>query len=173
MQKRQSLLSKEQVLKLIHNEKIEYLFWGVMTTLVYLVVRFASMVVFKAHPFIPVAIAQVISIVFAFFVNKYYVFNGEQSNSLIMQFLTFVAGRAGVALLDFAMTYIMIDKYSEFFINILFLRKFNYSSFIFSSVLTKPLIGSPVLLNSFICVFVIQVLAIVINYIVSKYFAFK
>ena len=166
-------IDRSVIEKFVFNEKIEYLFWGVMTTLVYLVVRFVTMIIFKDNPFIPVAFAQVISVAFAFVVNKYFVFDGEKSQSLMVQLITFVAGRAGVALLDFFLTYIMIEKFYAFFINIMFLRKINYASPPFSSGLTKHLIGNPVLLNSFIVVFIIQILAIVINYIVSKYWAFK
>ncbi|KID41097.1 GtrA family protein [Fructilactobacillus fructivorans] len=161
------------VKRLVFDEKIEYLFWGAMTTLVYFVSRFVSMKIFTSD-FIPVLIAQVLSIAFAFVVNKYFVFNsGTQSKTIQAQIVNFVAGRLFVLVLDFLMTYVMIDKFPQFFVKILFLDHFNYSAWLFQLPIVHGLIGSPILLNSFICVVGTQVMAIVINYFVSKYFAFK
>ncbi|XIF19626.1 MAG: GtrA family protein [Acetilactobacillus jinshanensis] len=67
-------MMKNLIRKFIFNEKIEYLFWGAMTTLVYFIARLMSMAMTTSN-MIPVGIAQVISIIFAFIVNKYLVFN--------------------------------------------------------------------------------------------------
>lgn len=162
-----------KIKKLIFNERIEYLFWGVLTTLVYLVTRLISVQIFTSA-FLPVWIAQIVSIAFAFIVNKFFVFNSnEHSKSLIAQILNFVSGRLIVFGLDYLLTFIMIDRFSDLSIKLLFLDKINYHNNFFAIGLINKTIGTPVLLNTFICVMLIQILAIVINYLVSKYFAFK
>lgn len=162
-----------KIKKLIFDERIEYLFWGVLTTLVYLVTRLISIQIFTSA-FIPVWIAQIVSIAFAFIVNKFFVFNSnEHSKSLIAQILNFISGRLIVFGLDYLLTFIMIDRFSDLSIKLLFLDKINYHNNFFAIGLINKTIGTPVLLNTFICVMLIQILAIVINYLVSKYFAFK
>ena len=163
---------KELIHKVIFNEKIEYLFWGAMTTLVYFIVRFASMATTHSS-MIPVALAQIISTIFAFIVNKYLVFNGKQSQRTATQFMVFIIGRALAAALDFLLTFLMIDRFDHFFIKLFLLDRINYHLPIFSTRIIKTLIGTPILLNKFIVVILIQIIIIIINFIVSKYFAFK
>lgn len=159
--------------KFIYDEKIKYLFWGAMTTLIYFIARFLSMLLTKSN-MIPVAIAQVISIIFAFFVNKYFVFNhGSQSKSLKSQALIFAFGRIASAGLDFLLTFIMISKYYRFFIRLFGLVKINYQLLLFRLPIINKLIGTPVLLESVISAIIIQIVIIVINFFLSKYWAFK
>lgn len=159
--------------KIIFDERIEYLFWGVLTTLVYLITRLISVHLFTSA-FIPVWIAQIVSIAFAFIVNKFFVFNStDHTKSLIVQIINFVSGRLIVFILDYLLTFLMIDRFSNLSIKFLFLNKINYHSNFFNIGIIHKTIGNPVLLNTFICVMLIQVLAIIINYLVSKYFAFK
>lgn len=160
------------ITKIIFNEKIEYLFWGAMTTLVYFIVRFISMAM-ASNSMIPVALAQVVSTIFAFIVNKYWVFNGPQSRGATVQFIIFIIGRAIAAAPDFLLTYLMIDRFYQFFIKLFLLNHVNYHASIFSLGIVKSLMGTPIRLNQFIVVILIQVMIIVINFIVSKYFAFK
>lgn len=159
--------------KIIYNQKIEYLFWGAITTLIYFMARFTSMMM-TDNSMIPVAFAQIMSIVFAFIVNKYLVFNDDnQSKAALEQFLIFIGGRAIAAGLDFLLTFLMIDRFYRFFIQLLFLNDLDYHLTIFKLGLVKSLMGTPILMNSFLCVVFIQVIIIIINYIISKYFAFK
>lgn len=157
----------------IFNQKIEYLFWGVITTLVYFVARILTML-FTSNVFIPVAIAQILSIAFAFVVNQKFVFNDKpKSNSLHTQIIIFIIGRASAMGLDFLLSYLMIKKFATVSIKLLGLSHINYQWILFSSKLTKHLIDTPYLVNTMIWMVLIQVIIIVINYIVSKYFAFK
>ncbi len=129
----------EKIAKIIHHEKIKYLFWGVVTT-----------------------------IVFAFWVNKYFVFSAQQSHSILVQLINFLVGRFIVALLDFGLTYVMIDCYPQFLIRLLMFTKIHYQTWPF-----HILIGNSIQLNAFLSVLVIQILLIVINYVISKYIVFS
>lgn len=157
---------------LLKSEKIIYLFWGIITTIFYLVVRFISMY-FINDPLFPVYIAQFTTIIFAFYVNKYFVFQKNiQARNILVQFFRFVLGRLFVALLDVVITYLFIKKYTDFIVNILFLDHINYSSFPFSITVVHDFIPNAYAFNSIIVVLFIQVLAVVLNYILSKWFIF-
>lgn len=75
--------------------------------------------------------------------------------------------------LDLMITYIAVVAYSKEIIHFLGLNAINYDYLLFSSSLTKGFIGTPALLNEFIFVFIVQILAIIINYIISKKAVFK
>lgn len=122
---------------------------------------------------LPVALAEGISIIFAFIVNKYLVFNNDkQAKSSTAQFIIFIIGRAIAASIDFLLTYLMIDRFARASIHWLMLRQID-SLGIFHLGFLQKMLGTPVLLNKISWVFAIQVIIIVLNYIVSKYFAFK
>ncbi|WP_223346864.1 GtrA family protein [Leuconostoc mesenteroides] len=94
---------------------MKYIFWGVATTIVYLIVRLISMKIFD-DTMLPVLISQTLTIIFAFVVNKLFVFTTKQTKSVFVQFIRFLWGRLFVAGIDFFLTYVMIEKYSNIFI---------------------------------------------------------
>ena len=79
--------------KLLKNEMILYLIFGVLTTIVYFVSRFL-VVGLTGNSLIAVIVAQISAIVFAFFTNKYFVFLDKESNPLVVlkQFFVFLSG---------------------------------------------------------------------------------
>ncbi len=166
------MTTSNSLANLMRNEKISYLFWGVLTTLVYFVVRFVSNGLFNL-PLLSAAIAELVSILFAFVTNRQFVFTNQKNNSLTFQLTTFFLGRLAVALMDLLVTYIVIDQYAAFFIRLLKLNAINYGNTFIKIPVIHFLIGTPTKLNAFICIMLIQVLAIVINYLLSKYLSFK
>ncbi|MDC2806893.1 GtrA family protein [Leuconostoc suionicum] len=157
--------------KYILSEKVKYLFWGIVTTVFYLVVRLISIRVVN-NDMIPVLISQFLTILFAFIVNKFFVFSQTQKKNIFVQFMNFILGRLVVTGLDLLLTYIMIDKYSSIFIHLLFLNKINFQVAPFSIPIVHSIIPNSVELNSFIVIILIQIIAIVVNYIISKYLIF-
>lgn len=157
--------------KYIFSEKVKYLFWGIVTTVFYLIVRLVSIRVID-NDMIPVLISQFFTVLFAFIVNKFFVFSQIQKKNIFVQFINFVLGRLVVAGLDLFLTYIMIDRYSSIFIHLLFLNKINFQSIPFSIPIVHAIISNSVELNSFIVIILIQIIAIVVNYIISKYLIF-
>ena len=61
------------IMKLIRDEKVKYLFWGVATTVFYFVFRFIVNVLTN-NPTIAAFLAEVVTIIFAFYVNRTFVF---------------------------------------------------------------------------------------------------
>ncbi len=160
--------------RLLKNEKILYLIFGIGTTAVYFLTRFL-IVNITGNSMWAVITAQVSAILFAYFTNKIFVFKDRKWKpfDLLKQLSGFIAGRAFVFALDLAITYVAVVAYSKEIIHFLGLNLINYDFILFSSSITKGFIGTPSLLNEFIFVFVVQVLAVIINYIISKKAVFK
>jgi putative flippase GtrA len=154
-------------------ELILYLIVGVATTVVYFVTRFSVYKVSKAAVF-SVLIAQIVSITFAFFANKFIVFNDKDNKkSLLSQFVTFALGRLFILVLDLVITFIFVDKFADFFIHLFRFDTINYAKGIYSMSPFSTYIGNAKTLNQFVWAMVSQVAAIVINYIISKFFVFN
>ncbi len=60
-----------------HRELVEYVFWGVMTTVVNYAVYFLLTKVFHVHYLTSNGIAWAVSVAFAYFVNKIFVFRSR------------------------------------------------------------------------------------------------
>ncbi|MGY3750832.1 GtrA family protein [Vagococcus acidifermentans] len=160
--------------KAFYRETILYLIFGVLTTVVYFVVRFTVNDMTGSSMIAAVA-GQVSAILFAFFTNKMFVFQDRKWSirALLIQLLAFTTGRLFVFALDLGVTYIAIERYADFFIRLFRFNRIDYQGALFSNSLTAKYIGSPELLNQFVFVLLLQVLAIVINYVVSKFGVFK
>lgn len=165
-------MKTQKIYILIRNEKIKYLFWGVITTIFYFFLRLSFDSIFKL-PIVSATLSEFFTILFAFFVNRKYVFTSEKKNSLAYQLITFFLGRIAVAIMDIVITYITIEKYSYFFIHLLRLDTIDYNNILFRFYIIKNIIGTPYQLNNIIWIIIIQVSAIIINYLVSKYWSFK
>ena len=159
--------------KLFNNQVIRYLFFGVLATIVYFIARFSALHL-GANTSLSVIVAQMVAILFAFFTNKYFVFQSENENkSTLLEFIQFVGARLSGILIDFVISYLAIDVFASFFINLFRLNHIDYTRGIFHISPFSNFIGSDILLNTFIWTTIIQVIIIVANYFISKYFVFK
>ncbi|MGX6992503.1 hypothetical protein CBF34_02985 [Vagococcus penaei] len=155
--------------RFVNRETITYLIFGILTTAVYFITRF-SVIAITENSMRAVIWAQVTAILFAYFTNKIFVFQDKnwQPIAILTQLIGFIIGRLFVFFLDIGITWFAVDQYSDFFIHFLFFDQFNYESFFFSNPILVRFIGNAALLNEFIFALLVQVLAIVINYIISK-----
>ncbi|MEG0550663.1 MAG: GtrA family protein [Vagococcus sp.] len=160
--------------KIVNKESITYIIFGVFTTLVYFITRF-MVVNLTGNSMLGVTIAQVVAILFAYLTNKVFVFKNKDWQPLVVlkQLFGFILGRLFVFALDLGLTFIAVEKFSDFFIHLFFFDKINYDFILFSHPLTTKFIGSAELLNEFVFALFVQVLAIVINYLISKKAVFK
>lgn len=155
------------VLKLIKNEKIKYLFWGIVTTVFYFVVRL--LLDTFVTPVLSATITEILTIFFAFYVNRRFVFTKQKSKSLVYQLITFFSGRIVVMFADMLITFLAIEKYYAFFIAVF---KLNTLAYALDSIIgINYLTGYR--LNNLFWICIIQIFAIVFNFIVSKYLSFK
>lgn len=160
--------------KIINRETMSYIFFGILTTVVYFLSRF-TIINLTDNSMLSVTIAQISAILFAYITNKIFVFRDSNWHFLyiIKQLLGFVLARLFVFILDLSVTFLAVETYSKQIINFMRLDSINYDSMLFSSALTKNIIGSKELLNEFIFALIVQVLAIILNYIISKKAIFK
>lgn len=155
--------------KFVNRETIAYIIFGVFTTIVYFLTRFAILK-FTGNSLLSVVVAQFSAILFAYITNKIFVFKDTEWGpiNLLKQFTKFTLGRMLVFALDITITFVAIVQFQSFFIRVLFLDRIDYELFIFDNILTNNFIGSPQLLNEFLFAMLVQVLAIILNYIISK-----
>ena len=131
-----------------HKEVILYLIFGVLTTVVSLIVKYALLftVLEASNAFelqLAVVISWIVAVLFAYFTNRAFVFESKNENKL-KEFISFVIARISTQLLEMFIMW--------FFVTLLKLNS-----------------------NLYVVIFTLlaQVLVIVGNYILSKIFVFK
>lgn len=138
------------VKKLIQNEVVKYLFFGVVTTVFYILVR-TLLFYFTNIASLSATLANALSILFAFFTNDYFVFSQERKGWL-KRLVKFFSARIGTLLVDVGLAYFLVDLFPE-------------------------IIGTFVNNNKsqvdFIVTIISQFAMVVLNYFISKYFVFK
>lgn len=151
-----------------------YSVFGTTATFIYFFIRFMSKN-WTDNVLVTVILAQAVAIVFSFFANKFFVFQntGLGLARSAKQFIEFVAGRFFVIMLDLGIAYFFVEKYSRMTITLFHLQKINYQRLLFRHPLIGPYMGNAYLLNEFIFTIFSQVLATVINYVVSKRIVFN
>lgn len=128
---------------------VTYLIAGVGTTIVYFIIK---MLLFSAtgSGVISEIVAQGVSILFAFFTNKRWVFE-KTSNKVLHEFIKFVISRLLVLLLSVVANWYFVDRHPQLLVKTLSLN-LKQSVFVLSLFL--------------------QVLTIILNYIFSKFLIF-
>lgn len=161
-----------------YEEAIMYIFFGGLTTVVYYIARFGSRLIlsdFGGASLVATAIAQIVAITFAFVTNKKFVFKSktESKAQLLKEAIAFYAGRGVTFLLDMLITFVFVEQFADFFIDLFSLESINYNSSFMSYSLISGLMGSPVKMNEFIWTMLSQVMILLLNYFFSKLFVFK
>lgn len=131
------------------SEVFKYLFFGVLATLVYMVTR-ALLFGLTTQGTLSAVLANAIAIIFAFFTNDSFVFQQERAGMGI-RFVKFVGARLLTLVLDLVLAYLLVDTYPE--------------------VIGQFVDNNQGLVNAIESLFS-QVLIIVLNYVISKFFVF-
>ena len=140
----------QQIIRFLNSEVFRYLFFGGLTTLVYLFVRMCLNLL-QVHVLVSVIIANILSILFAFFTNDKWVFR-QKSQGWPKRLLQFTTARLLTMILDFLLAYILVDR--------------------FPMIIGQFVDGHPAMINLIESLFA-QVTVIVLNYFISKFFVFK
>ena len=130
-------------------EVFKYLFFGVLATLVYMLSRILIFQLTQQGT-LSAVLASAIAIIFAFFTNDMFVFNQEKTG-MATRFVKFVGARLLTLVLDLALAYFLVDTYPE--------------------IIGQFVGHSQAWVNGIESLFS-QVLIIVLNYIISKFFVF-
>ena len=92
-------------------EVISYLIFGILTTLVNIVVYTFCKDVLQIQYLISNAIAWIVSVLFAYFTNRKYVF--ESHNSLIInELVKFIGARVSTGIMDMLLMWLFVDVLS-------------------------------------------------------------
>jgi len=126
-------------------EVFKYLFFGVLATLVYMVSR-TLIFQFTQQGTLSAVLANAIAII----TNDMFVFNQEKTG-MVTRFVKFVGARLLTLVLDLALAYFLVDTYPE--------------------IIGQFVGHSHAWVNGIESLFS-QVLIIVLNYIISKFFVF-
>ena len=94
-----------------YRELITYVFWGGMTTVVNYIVYFACTKLLGIEYLISNVIAWVVAVIFAFWVNKIYVFQsyGRDKKTMLHEFGTFVSARVLSGVLETGMMALFVS----------------------------------------------------------------
>ena len=142
------MIKRIKELYIKYKEIINYLIFGVLTTLVNLITKYILLftILDPTNGFqlqIAIIISWVVAVIFAYFTNRKFVFESKNQNKL-KEFISFVVARIATLLLEMFIMW--------FFVTLL---KLNSDTW--------------VLVFTLVC----QVLVTIFNYILSKLFVFK
>ncbi|WEV44805.1 GtrA family protein [Streptococcaceae bacterium ESL0687] len=95
--------------KLFQGEVFSYLFFGVLTTLIFIMAKMLSYKLFKSG-LISEIVAQALAIIFAFLTNKFFVFKASQQKKTHVEFFEFLSTRLLLTFLASLVNWYFIDK---------------------------------------------------------------
>lgn len=104
---------KKMINKFATKEVLNYLIFGVLTTLVNYVVYFLLYNVLNINYLVANTVAWIAAVVFAYFTNKKFVFNDtdESDSENVRKFLTFTAGRLLTFFIETAWLFVTVDLF--------------------------------------------------------------
>ncbi|WEV60298.1 GtrA family protein [Streptococcaceae bacterium ESL0729] len=137
--------------KLFQGEVFSYLFFGVLTTLIFIMAKMLAYKLLKSGLMSEI-IAQALAIIFAFLTNKFFVFKTSQKKKTYVEFFEFLATRLLLTFLASLANWYFIDQNPHLLGKIFATNK-----------------EATVLLLTII----LQVFTIVSNYLFSKFLIFK
>ena len=142
---------KELIKKLCNKEVISYLIFGVLTTLVNLSISYILKAFLHLEENIASTIGIVCSILFAYFTNRKWVFKSSANTikEKWIEFGKFILGRSFTMIVEIIGVYLLVDVFHSFY-----------------NIFNENL---AFMLNKFIITFIV----IILNFFVSKFFAFK
>lgn len=140
----------EKLKKLLNREVIFYIIFGVLTTLVNIVTSYVLKAFLHVEANIASTVGIILSILFAYFTNRKWVFNSEADTirKKLIEFFKFILGRAFTMIIEIVGVFLLNDVLHAFY---------NFGDNI-GFLIDK-------------CI--ITVIVIILNFFISKFFAFK
>lgn len=125
---------KKEYLK--NKEIILYIGFGILTTLVNYTCYFMGTKIFKINYLYSNVIAWLLSVLFAFFSNKFLVFNSMENSRVLKEFLLFISARILSGFLETFLLYIFVGllKFDDSIVKILVSVLVVISNYYFSKV---------------------------------------
>ena len=123
-----------------YNLYLRYFFWGIMTTGVNVSAYYIFANCIEIPYLISNLLAWLLSVSFAFFTNKYFVFDSNTKRSAVKNYFYFIGSRVLTGCLDMTLMYILITMIS---------------------------------VNDVISKILVNIIVIIANFLVSKYYIFR
>ena len=141
---------KELIKKVCNKEVISYLIFGVLTTLVNIIISYVLKAFLHVEENIASTIGIIVSILFAYFTNRKWVFKSYANtvNEKWIEFGKFILGRSFTMVVEIVGVFLLVDVIHNFY-------------GMFSD-------NTAFLINK--CI--ITVIVIILNFFISKFFAF-
>lgn len=97
--------------KLINKETILYIIFGVLTTVVNLIVYYLFSNIMKINYLLSNSIAWIMSVIFAYMTNKLYVFNSKsvKIDIIIKEFAKFINCRLTSGIIEIILLFLLVD----------------------------------------------------------------
>lgn len=92
-----------------YKELLLYLFFGVMTTLVNFIVYFVCRSLFSIEYQVSIVLAWLLSVLFAFYTNKYFVFQEKQPKNKWIEMFRFYSSRVATLGIELILMLLLID----------------------------------------------------------------
>ncbi|MFV8062996.1 GtrA family protein [Streptococcus pluranimalium] len=143
-------MKNQKKTKLIQNEVVKYLFFGILATIVYITFRLLGFTITNNVSF-SVILANIVAILFAFFTNDFYVFPQRRSG-WIKRLIKFFIARLFTLFIDFILAYLLVEKFPDI-IGMFVDHNLAYVNGI------ETMLG--------------QIVVIVLNYVISKFLIFN
>lgn len=142
---------KEIIKKILTKEVISYIIFGVLTTVVNIIISYILKAIFKVEGNVASTIGIICSILFAYFTNRKWVFesSANKAKEKWAEFGKFILGRAFTMVIEIIGVFVLNDIIHMFY-------------GLFSDNIAY-------LINK--CI--ITVIVIILNFFISKFFAFK
>lgn len=102
-----------------YEEIINYLIFGVLTTLVSIISYFIFSKIFGVYYLISNIISWILSVLFAYITNKLYVFKSD--NKIIKELINFFSSRIFTFIVDMVMMYVLVSilKFDDMIVKII------------------------------------------------------
>lgn len=141
---------KKYIKKFFDNEILSYLFFGVATTIVSILVRIVIFYLTQQE-LVATALGNIAGILFAFFTNDTFVFKQKRAN-WFRRLIKFSGARLFTFLLDMVLTFIFVTEFPH---------------------IIGQFVGDDINIINTIEIGFAQVTIVVLNYLFSKLFVFK
>lgn len=140
----------EKLKKILNREVVFYIIFGILTTIVNIVVSYILKAFFNVETNIASTIGIIACVIFAYFTNRKWVFN-SQANTMKekwLEFFKFILGRAFTMVVEIIGVFLLNDVLHAFY---------NFGD------------NTGFLIDK--CI--VTVIVIILNFFISKFFAFK
>lgn len=102
---------EDSIKKILNRETISYIIFGVLTTIINYCVYFLFTIVFEINYFIANMVSWIVSVIFAYLTNKFFVFalQNLKLDAVLKEMISFISTRVISLIMEIAILYTFVD----------------------------------------------------------------